>query len=221
MFTGLVRGVGIVDSRKRFEEGIRFRITTPEWAARLEAGDSVAVDGVCQTVVRADEESFDVEAIRTTLSRTTLGEWEPGRQVNLEPPLGGGEPFGGHLVQGHVDGVAEVVSVREAGETVFVRIHLPAHVAEVTVLYGSLAVDGVSMTVNDMDGDIAELAIIPYTWTHTSFPRLRPGSRVNVEADLIGKYVRRLLQPYFDAPPGERRGERTKVSKPTEQATDR
>lgn len=221
MFTGLVRGVGIVESREPFGEGIRFRISSTEWAVRLDAGDSVAVDGVCQTVVRSDDETFDVEAIRTTLSRTTLGDWEMGRRVNLEPPLSGGEPFGGHLVQGHVDGVAEVVSVREAGETVFVRIRLPEHVAEVTVPYGSLAVDGVSMTVNDLEGDIAELAIIPYTWTHTSFPRLRPGSRVNVEADLIGKYVRRLLQPYFDAPPTERPVERAEVSKPTGQATDR
>jgi riboflavin synthase len=221
MFTGLVRGVGTVDTREPFEEGIRFRISVPEWAVQLRAGDSVAVDGVCQTVVRADEESFDVEAIRTTLSRTTLGEWDAGRRVNLEPPLSGSDPFGGHLVQGHVDGVANVESVREAGETVFVRMVLPAHVAEVTVLYGSLAVDGVSMTVNDLEGDIAELAIIPYTWTHTSFPRLRPGSRVNVEADLIGKYVRRLLQPYFDTPPGERPGERAEASKQTTQVTDR
>ena len=223
MFTGLVRGVGTVDSRKPFEEGIRFRITAPQQAVGLEAGDSVAVDGVCQTVVRADDESFDVEAIRTTLSRTTLGDWEAGRRVNLEPPLGGGEPFGGHLVQGHVDGVGDVVSVREAGETVFVRIRLPAHVAEVTVLYGSLAVDGVSMTVNDLDEDIAELAIIPYTWTHTSFPRLRPGSRVNVEADLVGKYVRKLLQPYLETPPGQRPGdsaERAEAPEPTGQATD-
>jgi riboflavin synthase len=202
MFTGLVRSVGTVDLREPYAKGIRFGVEVPELAAELAAGESVAVDGVCQTVVQADERRIEFEAIRTTLSRTTLGDWEPGRRVNLEPPLHGTDRFGGHLVQGHVDGVAEVVSVEEAGETVFVRIGLPTEVAAVTVLYGSLAVDGVSMTVNRLDGDVAELAIIPYTWTHTAFPRLRPGGRVNVEADLIGKYVRKLLQPYFERPEG-------------------
>jgi riboflavin synthase len=223
MFTGLVRSIGTVDLREAYAKGIRFGVEVPDLASELRAGDSVAVDGVCQTVVQADERRIEFEAIRTTLSRTTLGDWELGRMVNLEPPLHGGDRFGGHLVQGHVDGVADVVSVEEAGETVFVRIQLPTDVAAVTVLYGSLAVDGVSMTVNALDGDVAELAIIPYTWTHTAFSRLRPGGRVNVEADLIGKYVSKLLQPYFMRPEGSGPSDPAKPPeppKPTRQATD-
>jgi riboflavin synthase len=197
MFTGLVEAVGTVEKRDPLEEGLSFQVRAPGFAEALTAGDSVAVAGVCQTAIRQENDTFDFEAIRTTLSRTTFGEYERGTLVNLERALRAGAPMGGHLVQGHVDGVGEVTSIERAGETVFARIAIPHEVAEITVLYGSLAVDGVSMTVNSLHGDVAELAIIPYTWEHTSFSRLQPGDRVNVEADLVGKYVQRLLEPYI------------------------
>lgn len=196
MFTGLVEAVGTVVHREPMDGGLRFTAEAESFAELLEEGDSVAVDGVCHTVTGRSPGRFAFESIRTTLSRTTVGEFEVGRPVNLERPVRAGEPMGGHLVQGHVDAVAEVVSVERKGETVFVRLELPAEVAEVTVEYGSLAIDGVSMTVNDLSTDVVEVAIIPYTWSHTAFPRLRPGAHVNVEADLVGKYVRRLLEPY-------------------------
>ncbi|MFQ5888893.1 MAG: riboflavin synthase [Gemmatimonadota bacterium] len=198
MFTGIVQAVGIVLERVSLEGGLHFRVGAPDFAVALAAGQSVAVDGVCHTVTRADEEGFEFESIRTTLSRTTLGEWRPGRSVNLEPALATGERFGGHLMQGHVDGIGRVLEVEKAGETTFLRVRLPAEVARLTVPFGSLALDGVSLTVNGLRGDVAELAIIPYTWSHTALSRLTGGDTVNIEADLIGKYVDKLLRPYVE-----------------------
>lgn len=195
MFTGLVEATATVREREPVEGGAAFTLATP-LAAELEDGESVALDGACLSVTAREEDAFRVEAIRTTLGRTTLEDWEPGRRVNLERALRVGDRLGGHIVQGHVDGVAEIVDVERAGETVFVRFRMPAAVARVTVLHGSLAVDGVSLTVNALDDRVAEVAIIPYTWEHTTMDRLAPGARVNLEADLMGKYVERLVRPY-------------------------
>jgi len=203
MFTGLVAAVGRVVSREAFfEEGIRFTLAAPGFVERLSAGDSVAVDGVCLTVTGTEEDRFSVEAVRTTLSRTTLAAIGPGRPVNLEAAVRAGEPFGGHLVQGHVDGVARVLEVERAGEITFVRVELPRAVADLSVLHGSLALDGVSLTINRIEGTFAEVALIPYTWKHTALGRLTAGDRVNIEADMIGKFVKKLIGPYADS--GER-----------------
>lgn len=199
MFTGLVQAVGTVEERRAFDEGLAFRVRAPGWAEDLEPGESVAVDGVCQTVVSAGDGAFGFQSIRTTLSRTTLSGYRPGRRVNLERALRAGDRLGGHFVQGHVDGVGRVAGVEPAGETVFLRIALPASVADVTVARGSLAVDGVSLTVAGLEGGVAELAIIPYTWSHTSLSRLWEGEGVNLEADLIAKVVRELVAPHLEA----------------------
>lgn len=196
MFTGLVETVGIIAARSQFKKGIRFRVSAPDLASKLREGDSVSIDGVCHTVFDISADGFVFESIRTTLSRTTLGEIEPGREVNLERAIRAGEPMGGHLVQGHVDGVGVMADVEQAGETVLLRFRMPAEIARLTVLYGSIAMDGISLTVNRLSGDIAEVAIIPYTLSHTNVSRLEPGSIVNLEADLVGKYVDQLLRPY-------------------------
>ena len=198
MFTGLVETVGTIESREEFDMGMRFRLVAPGFAETLSEGESVALDGVCHTVFDVDvsNQSFRFESIRTTLSRTTLGEFEPGRAVNLERAIRAGDPMGGHLVQGHVDGTGEMTEVESAGETVFLRVRLPQEVRRLTVLYGSIAIDGISLTVNRLMEDVAEVAIIPYTFQHTNVSRLRSGDRVNLEADMIGKYVDRLLEPY-------------------------
>ena len=196
MFTGLVESVGTIKSREEFGGGIRFRLEAPDVAPSLGEGDSLAIDGVCHTVFDVADGHFCFESIRTTLSRTTLGEMLPGRHVNLERAMRSGQEFGGHLVQGHVDGVGTVVGVERAEETVFIRVRLPDEVARLTVLYGSIAIDGISLTVNRLEGDVAEVAIIPYTWEHTNVDRLAEGDHVNLEADMIGKYVQRLLEPY-------------------------
>lgn len=195
MFTGLVEATGTVRERSPLEGGAALVVETP-LADEMEEGESVALDGACLSVAGLLDGAFRVEAIRTTLSRTTLGEWEAGRPVNLERALRLGDRLGGHLVQGHVDGVGEVTSVERADETVFVWLRMPEEVARTTVPRGSLAVDGVSLTVNGLEGRVAEVALIPYTWRHTTMDRLAPGTRVNLEADLMGKYVERLVRPY-------------------------
>lgn len=198
MFTGLVETVGEIVAREQHEQGLRFAVVAPGWTAGLEEGGSVAIDGVCHTVTALREDGFEFESIRTTLSRTTLGEFEPGRSVNLERPVRAGEPLGGHIVQGHVDGIGTLTYLNKAGETIFLGLRLPAEVARSTVLHGSLAVDGISLTVNALSEDVAEVAIIPYTWRHTNLNRLREGDHVNLEADLVGKVVMRLMSPYLE-----------------------
>ena len=198
MFTGLVEAVGQVLHREEFEKGIRFRLSAPDLEGSLHEGDSISIDGVCHTVTGVDGPDFEFESVRTTLSRTTLGEFGPGREANLERAIRAGEPMGGHLVQGHVDGVGVMEEVEEAGETVFLRFRMPEGVARLTVLYGSIALDGISLTVNRIIQDVAEVAIIPYTWEHTNVGRLVKGSTVNLEADLVGKYVDQLMRPYLE-----------------------
>ncbi len=154
-----------------------------------------------------DPDGFAVDATATTLARTTLGAFEPGRAVNLERAVAVGERLGGHMVQGHVDGVGTVRAVTPDGEQRLVDVELPEEVSRSTVVRGSLAVDGVSMTVAAFPRSaVARLAVIPYTWTHTNFARLRPGSAVNLEADLIGRYVAKHLESMGEGarptPPG-------------------
>lgn len=199
MFTGLVETVGKVLHREEFDKGIRFRLAASDLAGSLAEGDSISIDGVCHTVTAVEGEEFSFESVRTTLSRTTLGEFAPGREANLERAIRAGQPMGGHLVQGHVDGVGVMQEIEKAGETVFLRFRMPEEVARLTVLYGSIALDGISLTVNRIFHDVAEVAIIPYTWDHTNVGRLTKGSTVNLEADLVGKYVDQLMRPYREA----------------------
>jgi riboflavin synthase len=195
MFAGLVEELGTVSAVSARDAGLRLTVLAGRILEDLAIGDSVAIDGVCQTVVARNQESFDVEAIATTLSRTTLGELRAGDIVNLERALAYGSRVGGHLVQGHVDGVGTVQSVQHRGEHVLVDVQLPVEVAEVTVLHGSIAIQGVSLTVNAVPGvGVAQVALIPHTWQHTNLHTLRSGSRVNVEGDLLGKFVVQYLK---------------------------
>lgn len=157
-------------------------------------GDSIAVDGVCLTVTGIRDDGFEVESIATTLERTTLGEFVPARRVNLERALAVGDRMGGHMVQGHVDGVGEVTAVTPREELVLIEFTLPPEVASVTVLHGSIALNGISLTINDLPAPgVAQVSIIPFTFDHTAIGELSAGRRINLEGDLIGKYVRRLL----------------------------
>jgi riboflavin synthase len=196
MFTGIVVAQGQVSALVELDDARRITIDAePALIAELGPGDSIAVDGVCQTVVSVNDTGFMVEAIGTTLSRTTFAEFQQGRRVNLELALGLGERLGGHLVQGHVDAVGRVLAVEHTGEHVLVDVSLPAVVAEVTVLHGSIAIDGVSLTVNAMPTpDSAQVALIPYTWSHTNMGRLEPGSNVNLEGDMLGRFVVHYLK---------------------------
>lgn len=194
MFTGIIEEVGTVQVVADVNGGRDYVIRAEKVLTGLQGGNSISVDGVCQTVVEKSGDSFKVQAIGTTLSRTTLGDFQVGRHVNLERAVAAGERFGGHFVQGHVDGVGEVTAVRRHRNMILVRFRLPETVRPHVVLHGSIAIDGVSLTINGLLGDgAAEVALIPYTIQHTNLSRLAAGSRVNLESDLIGRYVARVL----------------------------
>lgn len=198
MFTGLITDVGTIDRVQTTAAGREFRIRTsyPD----LSAGESIAVNGACLTVREAGDGWFTAAAVLTTLGRTTLGDWEAGRRVNLERALAAGDRLGGHMVQGHVDAVAEVVAVEKIADALLVDIVIPPQLAPLVVLHGSIAVDGVSLTVNAIpDAHTVQLSLIDFTLKATTLGALRAGHRVQVEADVIGKYVQRLVAPHLAA----------------------
>ncbi len=185
MFTGLVREVGKVVS---IEDG-RLRIESSLAAA---IGDSVSINGCCLTVVDGDRRTLAFDAVPETLARTTLGRLEAGAPVNLEPALRAGESLGGHYVQGHIDGVGSVRSVEPEGDGRRAWLDAPPDVLRYCVEKGSVAVDGVSLTVADLDDDGFAVALIPHTLAATTLGSLVPGDEVNLEADVLAKYVERL-----------------------------
>ena len=193
MFTGLIDDVGRIEAVSRTAAGLELRISCRY--DDLVEGESIAVNGACLTVLAHGNGWFTVGAITTTLGRTTIGSWDVGRSVNLERALRAGDRLGGHFVQGHVDGVARVTAVAVDGDAQIVDLALPAGLAELMVQHGSLAVDGVSLTVNDLPAPgSVQLSLIDYTLRHTTLGTLVPGDQVHVEADMLGKYVHRLLK---------------------------
>ena len=195
MFTGLIEQVGEVESVRQTEAGRELRIRAG--FKDIAAGESIAVNGVCLTVREFGPGWFDAAAVLTTLERTTIGGWKPGARVNLERSLRANDRLGGHIVQGHVDCVG-VVALRDlAGDAVLIDLSLPASIEPLFVLHGSIAVDGVSLTVNELKPGGLQLSLIDYTLRHTTLGDLRVGSRVHVEADMIAKHLRRLLEPYL------------------------
>ena len=196
MFTGLVEAVGVVTTVNRTEAGIELRITSP-WTD-LAGGESISVNGVCLTVLQQGEGWFTVAAMVMTTGRTAIADWDRGTRVNLERAMRADSRFGGHIVQGHVDGVGTVVGVRKLGDAVLVDVELPGGMSDTIVLHGSVALDGVSLTVNGLESDKLQVALIDYTLRHTSLDRLERGSRVHVETDVVGKYVKGLVAPYLN-----------------------
>ena len=196
MFTGLVEAVGVVTAVNRTDAGIELRITSP-WTD-LAGGESISVNGVCLTVLQQGEGCFTVAAMVMTTGRTAIADWNAGTRVNLERAMRADSRFGGHIVQGHVDGVGTVVDVRKLDDAVLVDVELPGGMSDTIVLHGSVALDGVSLTVNGLESDKLQVALIDYTLRHTSLDRLERGSRVHVETDVIGKYVKGLVAPYLN-----------------------
>ena len=189
MFTGIVREVGSVDAF----DGSRLVVCAPEAAAGVAVGDSVSISGVCLTVVAAEEGRLAFDVVPETLSRTALARLEPGDRVNLEPSLRVGDPLGGHVVQGHVDGVGRVRSITPEEDSRRVWIDAPDAIVRYCLEKGSIAVDGVSLTVAALDDDGFEVALIPHTLTAPTLDDLAPGDEVNLEADVLGKVVERLV----------------------------
>jgi riboflavin synthase len=194
LFSGIVEAVGTVAAVRELDDAREIVIRAPDVTEGLLPGASIAVDGACLTAVEILDDGFRVEAVGTTLSRTVAGTYETGSRVNLERSLRLGDRLDGHLVQGHVDAVGEVVHVATRGEYRLIDVRLPPSVEALTILHGSIAINGVSLTVNALEEpDVCQVAIIPYTLTHTNLADLQSGDPVNLEGDLIGKYVGRML----------------------------
>ena len=197
MFTGLVDDVGVIERVSRTTAGRRLRITCAYEG--LVEGESIAINGACLTIAAHGPRWFEVAAIETTLGRTTIDEWREGQRVNLERAMRADGRFGGHLVLGHVDGVARVQQVSHVGDATVVDLAIDAELSDLMVPHGSLTVDGVSLTVNELPtAGIVQVSLIEHTLRHTTLGALTAGDRVHIEADIIGKYVRRLLETQAD-----------------------
>lgn len=193
MFTGIVQDVGAVRAVTARGGDVEFVIGVAQLPlAATRPGDSIAVNGVCLTATRVGADEFAADVSRETLAVTTLASLAPGARVNLEPALRAGESLGGHLVSGHVDGVAEVMSLAPDARSVRVTIRVPAPLARYVARKGSVAVDGVSLTVNRVEGDLFDVNLVPHTQEVTILGEWMPGRRVNLEVDQVARYVERL-----------------------------
>lgn len=210
MFTGIVTELGRVASVESGGDGARIRVRA-RLAAELQPGDSVAVNGACLTAARVDDASFEADVMHQTLSLTTLGELEDGDAVNLELPLRASDRLGGHVVQGHVDGTGTVASTADDGFARRLRIELPDELADYVVERGSIAIEGVSLTIAGAGRDGVEISLIPETLERTNLGALGDGDSVNVECDVLARYVRSMLSsvsPFAEAAPEAQRGTR-------------
>jgi riboflavin synthase len=193
LFTGIVEHVGRIESLEKGPEGGRLRIHAGRLAGSLAVAGSVAVNGCCLTVVELAGEIFAADLSSETLRRTAFGEMKPGARVNLERPLTAGKEFGGHFMQGHVDAIGRVTRLAPEGSNWWFGVRVPAEVERYVVLKGSIAIDGISLTVASLANAIAEVAIIPFTYANTNLQALNVGDAVNLEADILAKYVEKLM----------------------------
>jgi riboflavin synthase len=191
MFTGIVTHIGRIRGLDRTNAGARMEVEADLDYATLDIGASVSHAGCCLTVIEKTAGGYVVQMVNETLARTTLGEWRVGDPVNLERAARIGDELGGHIVAGHVDGVGEVKSVDQDGESWRVTFHAPAPLHRFIAEKGSITIDGVSLTVTSAEGQTFGVALIPHTWTHTTLNRLTPGAHVNLEIDLIARYAAR------------------------------
>lgn len=199
MFTGIVQDVGRVVSREMCGGDVRMLIAFDRLdPSGISVGDSICVQGCCLTAVELRDRTFAADVSRETLTLTTLGDLAPGSPVNLEPSLKAGDPLGGHLVSGHVDGIGQIAAISGDARSTRIEISVPAALARYIARKGSVAIDGVSLTVNEVQGSVFGINLIPHTQAFTTLGALRAGSRVNVEVDQIARYVERLLA---DSPP--------------------
>jgi len=201
LFTGLIEEVGVIEGIRDEGGGLRFSVSGQIVTEGLEVDDSIAVDGVCLTVVSCHDASFDVVAVEETLRKTTLGRLRAGSRVNLERALRPTDRLGGHFVQGHVDGVGRVSGWQPQKGGRLLCVELPRALMKYVIPHGSIALDGVSLTVARLEGSQVTISLIPHTLEKTTLGMKRVGDELNVEADLLGKYVERLLNPSEDGEP--------------------
>ena len=200
MFTGLIEDVGSVESLEKGDEGAKLKIATA-LASGIANGDSVAVNGVCLTATTVDANGFETEAMNQTLTVTALDALEAGARVNLELAMKASDRLGGHIVQGHADGVGEVLSIEKDGFARRLRVGLGPELIKYVVAKGSIALNGVSLTVADLGDSWAEVSLIPETLERTNLGTLAAGDRLNVECDVVAKYVERLMTPFVGEEP--------------------
>lgn len=201
MFTGIIEHMGTVASLQASGEGGRLTIHAASVAKLLAVSNSIAVNGCCLTVVELDKENFSADLSGETLRKTSLGEWKTGTRVNLEQPLTAGKEFGGHFVLGHVDTVGRVARLEPEGENWWYGVEVPESFARYIVPQGSVGIDGISLTVARWNGRVAEIAVIPYTYKHTNVREKKIGDAVNLEGDVLGKYVERYFEARTSARP--------------------
>jgi riboflavin synthase len=204
MFTGIVEHVGIIESLSIHGEGGRVTIHAPSVADSLAVSKSIAVNGCCLTVVSLENERFSADLSGETVRRTSFGAGgdglKTGSRVNLEQPLTAGKEFGGHFVLGHVDGVGRVAHLRPEGENWWYGVQVPEDFARYIVPKGSITIDGISLTIANWRDHVAEIAVIPYTYAHTNLHDRKPGDAVNLEGDILGKYIERYLEARTSLP---------------------
>ena len=194
MFTGIIEHVGRVEALESGAQAARLRVNAGPLAASLAISGSIAVNGCCLTIVQIGGGTFAADLSSETLGRTSFGQIKPGAPVNLERPLSAGKEFGGHFVQGHVDGVGQIVRWESDGPNWWLGVRLPKELVRYTAMKGSIAIDGISLTVANLTADIAEAAIIPFTYANTNLQNVRAGDAVNLEADVLAKYVERMME---------------------------
>ena len=199
MFSGIIETIGAIRSLRKDAKGARIAIEAPGLLNGVRLGDSIALNGVCVTVVDFDERKFEADLSIETLRRTNLGELAVGDGCNLERAMALGERLGGHLVSGHVDGVGRIKSRKNEGDSIWLTFEAPVEVMRYVVYKGSIAVDGISLTVAACDGETFSVSIIPHTGEQTTLTDKKDGAAVNLEADLIGKYVEKLLVPHMES----------------------
>lgn len=188
MFTGLIESIGQIAEIKPTPAGLRLRVTTA-LASEMQPGDSLAVNGVCLTIISADAEGIHADVSPETARVTTLGSSRRGASVNLERPLRADARLGGHFVQGHVDATGTIDDLRQEGDSYWLTVAYPSELAPFVVRKGSIAVNGISLTIAGADDRRFDIQVIPFTWTHTNLQYAKPGDLVNVECDILGKYV--------------------------------
>lgn len=193
MFTGLIEATGHIDAAHVSADGGPIRVATPI-GRDLQPGDSIAVNGVCLTATSCDDDGFSADVAPVTMAVTTLGALRAGDLVNLERPVRADARMGGHFVLGHVDATGRIVVLREDGEAYRLEIEIPEALLPLVIRKGSIAVDGISLTIAEIDGRRIVIQIIPFTFAHTALARAKAGDRVNLEADVLGKYVLRAIE---------------------------
>lgn len=195
MFTGLIKSVGKISSLSKNAEGVLIKVTDPVISKNVAVDDSVSINGACQTVVAFDEHSFQVQAVHTTIEKTTFKNFKAGDCVNLELALRLSDRLGGHLVQGHVNGVGKVLNWDSRGDNYVVSFEVPKDLMRYIVKEGSITINGISLTVSELDRHNcqAQVSIIPHTWNNTTFATIKKGEDINLEVDILAKYVENLL----------------------------